>query len=460
MQKQAKIFLRIAIFLFVILFLSSQSLYARALHFIAYGDTRRDIKTREKPQTKHNAMAKVIREKNPDFILFSGDMIYCDEFERFLEVITNNYAGSKMVTVHPHLNLPSPPFFPSVRGTGGGIQGDNEYSPPLVGGVRGGGELLHKTIPLYPVIGNHELIFGEKVDAIIKDLLEKIGVVNKSKERSSSQPELLNDLEALKRKLYLEINSIADTQLKIRSRQVLCEEICDKLDPAYISYLKEVLCETKDGQSWYSFVKETDGLKIKFIALNSSLPDDEEQFQWFLNELWRFSGPKIIFEHYPPYSIGFHGCLDLMDNKSKASRFRDRYAKIFNNTANNVLLVISGHEHNYQRICKTDQTGSIQLPVYIVSGGGGAELTGPVACDTSQIHMNGFRCLGLITAYQFIDIVADTDDKNNLTLECKVLGLRCDLTEGLPDDDAFERQFVNDRLEVIDNFTLNWQKER
>ena len=34
---------------------------------------------------------------------------------------------------HPHLNLPR---------QGGGIQGNNEYSPPPVGGVRGGGELL------------------------------------------------------------------------------------------------------------------------------------------------------------------------------------------------------------------------------------------------------------------------------------------------------------------------------
>ena len=459
MRKQTKIFLLI-INVIVILFLSSQALYARALHFIAYGDTRRDIKTREKPQVKHNAIARVIRERNPDFILFSGDMIYYDEFERFLEVITSNYAGSKMVTVHPHLNLPPPPFSPSLRGTGGGIQGDNEYSQPLVGGVRGGDELLHKMIPLYPVIGNHELIFGEKVDALIKDLFKKIGVVNKSKEQVSSQSGLLNDIEILKGKLYQEIDSIAEAKIKTRSRRVLCEEICGKLDPAYISYLKEVLCETKDGRSWYSFVKEADGLKIKFIALNSSLPDDEEQFQWFLNELKQFSGPKIIFEHYPPYSIGFHGCLDLMDSKSKAARFRDRYTKVFNNPIYNIVLVISGHEHNYQRICKTDQTGSIQLPVYIVSGGGGADLTGHAACDTSQIPMNGFRCLGLITAYQFIDIVADTDDKNNLTLKCKVLGLRCDLTKGLPDDDAFERQFINDRLELIDDFTLKWQKQR
>ena len=37
------------------------------------------------------------------------------------------------VTAHPHLNLPR---------QGGGIQGNNEYSPPPVGGVRGEGELL------------------------------------------------------------------------------------------------------------------------------------------------------------------------------------------------------------------------------------------------------------------------------------------------------------------------------
>ena len=58
----------------------------------------------------------------------------------------------KKVTVPPHINLPPPPLSPSLRGTGGGIQGNNEYSPPLLGGVRacpvpdtgGGGKLLQK----------------------------------------------------------------------------------------------------------------------------------------------------------------------------------------------------------------------------------------------------------------------------------------------------------------------------
>ena len=57
-------------------------------------------------------------------------------------------------TVHPHLNLPPPSFSPSVRGTGGGIQGDNEYSPPLVGGVRGGGELLQNNKLSRSIHGN------------------------------------------------------------------------------------------------------------------------------------------------------------------------------------------------------------------------------------------------------------------------------------------------------------------
>jgi hypothetical protein len=230
------------------------------------------------------------------------------------------------------------------------------------------------------------------------------------------------------------------------------------LDPAYTAYLNEVLTGGSEGQTWYSFVKDVNEIKIKFIALNSSLPGDWEQYEWFLNELKQFSGPKIIFEHYPVYSIGFHGCNDLLNDESRASRFRDRYAKFFNNVANNIVLVISGHEHNYQRFYKTDKSGGMQIPVYVVSGGGGAELKGTADCDVSEIPLDGFHHLGLITAYNFVDIVADTDDKKNLILKCKVLGLRYDITDRLPNDDTVEKEFVKDNMELIDDFTLNQSK--
>jgi nicotinamide-nucleotide amidase len=63
-----------------------------------------------------------------------------EAYARIQKILRNQYINkqdeySKQVTVHPHLNLPH---------QGGGIQGDNEHSPPLVGGVRGGSESLRK----------------------------------------------------------------------------------------------------------------------------------------------------------------------------------------------------------------------------------------------------------------------------------------------------------------------------
>lgn len=403
MQKKPKAFSLISSF-FVVFFLFSQTLYAEGLHFIAYGDVRQNIQTIEKPQVKHNAIAKVIRQIDPDFILFSGDMIFYNEFDRFLEVINHNYIGEEM-------------------------------------------------IPLYPAIGNHELIFTEKVDLLIREILKKI---HRKEEIRLSSTTTDNTLKELWIKLSEEIESIKEPEIKARSHQVLHKEFKDKLNPAYASYLDEVLNDTANEQSWYSFIREVDGLKIKFIALNSSLPDDEEQLQWFLDELKQFGGPKVILEHYPPYSIGSHGYISLTDKRSRESRFRDQYTRFFNDKSNNIVLVINGHEHNYQRICRVNKSGNMQMPVYVITGGGGADLSGWSKYDISKIPFDDFRCVEFTTAYHFLDIVVDTDNKNNLIVKCKVFGLQYDITKGLPGDDTFVREFVKDRLELIDKFMIKW----
>ena len=366
-KKLLKIPLLLPVFL-VVLCLFSLKLYAGPLRFIAYGDTRRNSDTVDKPQTKHNAIAKVIRELNPDFVLFSGDMVYNNEFEKFLTVVINNYAGDKR-------------------------------------------------IPLYPVIGNHEVVVSEK----------------------------LGGIEAL---------------IKARSRYVLFEAFKGRLDDSYSSYLNNIFDRMKPKQSWYSFVKQTNGVELQFIELNSSLPDDEDQFKWFLNELKRVDGPKVVLAHYPPYSTGQHGNESALHGSSREAKFRNRYTKVFNDPKNNVALVIGGHDHNYQRTCKTDETGGIRTPVYLVSGGGGANLTGGGKGDVSQILTDGFQCQRFVTAYHFVEVTVTADSSRNVTIKCKAMGLSYDLSQGLPDDTAFEAQFVKERLELIDDFTVTWQCKR
>ncbi|MCF6148168.1 MAG: hypothetical protein E3K37_05870 [Candidatus Kuenenia sp.] len=409
MNKHKKISLSIIVILCIVSSFFHQ-LHAETLHFIAYGDTRGNIDTMEKPQTKHNAIAEVISGRVPDIILFSGDMVYYNEFEKFTEVVKNNYTK------------------------------DNP-------------------IPFYPIIGNHELIFGKKIDALIKELLPKLkNHERNTKNTYSSHTETTASLEKIWDEIFGEIYSIPEEKLKERSRQVLEREFMDRLPTKYSSYLKEIFKNTAQYQSWYSFVKETDGHKIKFIALNSSLPNDKEQYQWFLRELEEFSGPKIICTHYPPYTIGFHGCFDILEETSLLARFRNRYAKVFNEPSHNIIMVISGHDHNYQRICKTDAKGNLQFPIYVVSGGGGAKLSGRGGCDITQIPLDDFGCAVFETAYQFLDVTVLAENEKNLIFNCSVVGIKCDLTGELPDEASFKTLFVKEKLEVIDTFSFTWKK--
>jgi len=76
------------------------------------------------------------------------------------------------VTVHPHLNLPH---------QGGGIQGDNEYSPPLVGGVGGGGELLQNNKLSRPGHGRTRINF-QRNDSLLKHEIDLLQAYFKGKQ--------------------------------------------------------------------------------------------------------------------------------------------------------------------------------------------------------------------------------------------------------------------------------------
>ncbi len=128
------------------------------------------------------------------------------------------------------------------------------------------------------------------------------------------------------------------------------------------------------NESYYSFRQSG----VFFIVLNSN---DEfhiysNQYKWLekqLNSEERLKSEfTVIVIHHPPYSYGDHGdsfflkliLVPLFEEKG-------------------VDLVVSGHDHNYQRIEVNDIT-------YIVSGGAGAPLYG-IEFDEGEYLIKGIK---------------------------------------------------------------------
>jgi hypothetical protein len=91
----------------------------------------------------------------------------------------------------------------------------------------------------------------------------------------------------------------------------------------------------------------------------------QDQLAWLADDLARTAQPwKIAVFHRSPFSAGGEHGSDLT--------VRAEFAPIFE--AYGVALVLSGHEHDYERTIPWRQTASGTPVTYIVTGGGGAPL--------------------------------------------------------------------------------------
>lgn len=103
---------------------------------------------------------------------------------------------------------------------------------------------------------------------------------------------------------------------------------------------------------------------VEFFILDGTDPENRSQLKWFTHALRVSTAQwKIAVTHFPPYSCS-RGGPDGTVLEYFEPIWRDR-----------VDLVLSGHEHNYQRF---------DLPgiTYIVSGGGGDDLYDAGECPT------------------------------------------------------------------------------
>jgi hypothetical protein len=109
---------------------------------------------------------------------------------------------------------------------------------------------------------------------------------------------------------------------------------------------------TAGSERWYSF----DYGPVHFVALDSELIGIE-QVEWLEQDLAASTRPwKVVFVHRPPFSSGEHGSDEDV---------RGSFVPVFEKYG--VRLVLSGHEHDYER------TKVINGVTYVVSGGGGRE---------------------------------------------------------------------------------------
>ena len=103
---------------------------------------------------------------------------------------------------------------------------------------------------------------------------------------------------------------------------------------------------------WWSVERED----VLLVGLDSNRVDDREQRRWLETTLRRSDATwKIVAVHHPPYSAGYQG-------SSRA--VRDTFVPLFERY--DVQLVLSGHDHDYQR------SKVINGVTYVVTGAAGA----------------------------------------------------------------------------------------
>jgi hypothetical protein len=107
-----------------------------------------------------------------------------------------------------------------------------------------------------------------------------------------------------------------------------------------------------EGRLYYSFSPKPD---VRFFALESTYPEPE-QIRWLEKELAGSKSEwKIVFFHHPLYSSGERHGSDL--------RLRQVLEPLF--LKYNVSLVLTGHDHFYERVKPQKR-----IPYFVVGSGG------------------------------------------------------------------------------------------
>lgn len=128
-----------------------------------------------------------------------------------------------------------------------------------------------------------------------------------------------------------------------------------------------------DTERYYS--TDIDGVHVVSLDSNRLLDEisdtrTDDMADWLIQDLSQIDSNQaiVVITHFSPFNIGEHG-PDL--------RVLEKLVPIFDQYG--VDIVLSGHDHNYQRTCplkysESQETCRNDGVVYVVTGGGGASL--------------------------------------------------------------------------------------
>jgi 3',5'-cyclic AMP phosphodiesterase CpdA len=119
---------------------------------------------------------------------------------------------------------------------------------------------------------------------------------------------------------------------------------------------------------------------VLLVGLDSTRPDDPDQLAWLERTLRDTKAPwKIVALHHPPYSAGYQGSNDA--TRAAFTPLFERYG---------VQLVLSGHDHDYQR------SRPLGATTYVVTGAAaGTRRTGEAGFTAVSFSWHSYLELGV-----------------------------------------------------------------
>jgi len=142
---------------------------------------------------------------------------------------------------------------------------------------------------------------------------------------------------------------------------------------------------------------------VRFIALDSNpivgaqarwtrevqVKYSKEEFSWAVDRIREHEGPVIVFMHHPPISSGFH--RGEWERDSVLTKRREDMVRALHEAGLGIL--VTGHEHAYQRVLLTWPDAVL---VCVVSGGAGAPLHALPPREVAKSLLSQYRIAGAV----------------------------------------------------------------